>query len=75
MQPKLHEAAHVIAYVDKPNANVGFEIGYALGRGNRDPQVEPAIVALALHAKECPSGCRSLRLPVSTRCSSKTKMR
>ena len=54
VRPKLHEAAQVIAYVDKPNANVGFEIGYALGCGNRDSEAEPAIVALALHAKQVP---------------------
>ena len=54
VQPKLDEASQVIAFVDTPNANVGFEIGYALGRGNRDPKSEPAIVALALHAKEVP---------------------
>jgi tetratricopeptide (TPR) repeat protein len=54
VRPKLDEAFQVIAFVDKPNANVGFEIGYALGRGSRDPKSQPAIVALALHAKEAP---------------------
>ena len=58
VQPKLEEAVHVIAYVDMPNANVGYEIGYALGRGNRNPEVEPAVVALALHAKKVPDWLR-----------------
>ena len=54
VRPKLDEAAHVIAYVDKPNANVGFEIGYALGRGNRDDAVPLTKVALALHGNTMP---------------------
>jgi len=54
VRPKLDEASHVVAYVDKPNANVGFKIGYALGRGNRNSQVQPAKVALALHAMDVP---------------------
>ena len=31
--PGIHAAHRVVAYVDLPNANVGFEIGYALGQG------------------------------------------
>jgi hypothetical protein len=31
----LESALQFIAYVDLPNANVGFEIGYALGHGQR----------------------------------------
>jgi tetratricopeptide (TPR) repeat protein len=31
VQPGLARAARVIAYMDEPNANVGFEVGYALG--------------------------------------------
>ena len=30
---ELMRASHVLAFVDLPNANVGFEIGYALGLG------------------------------------------
>lgn len=30
---ELMRATHVLAFVDLPNANVGFEIGYALGLG------------------------------------------
>jgi tetratricopeptide (TPR) repeat protein len=33
VRPAIQEASHVISYVDLPNANVGFEIGYALGCG------------------------------------------
>src|SRR5262245_5866401 len=29
----IDDADRVLAFVDLPNANVGFEIGYALGRG------------------------------------------
>ena len=29
----MKNAARVVALVDKPNANVGFEIGYALSQG------------------------------------------
>ena len=52
---KLHEASQVIAYVDKPNANVGFEIGYALGpyatqRSNRPLSRWPST------PPRCPSG-------------------
>jgi hypothetical protein len=31
VRPRIREADSVIAYVDLPNANVGYEIGYALG--------------------------------------------
>ena len=31
VRPKLDAASRFVAYVDLPNANVGFEIGYALG--------------------------------------------
>jgi Flp pilus assembly protein TadD len=31
LRPSLLEATRIIAYLDLPNANVGFEIGYALG--------------------------------------------
>jgi hypothetical protein len=31
VRPRIDNADRVIAYVDLPNANVGFEIGYALG--------------------------------------------
>ena len=31
VRPKLDAASRFVAYVDLPNANVGFEVGYALG--------------------------------------------
>ena len=48
VRPGLKAASLVLAFVDLPNANVGFEIGYALG-------VEPATrVALAAYQREIP---------------------
>ena len=48
VQPKLKTASRIIAFIDLPNANVGFEIGYALGHG------EGKKVALALHKPKIP---------------------
>jgi tetratricopeptide (TPR) repeat protein len=44
VEPGIRAADRCLAFVDKPNANVGFEIGYALGLGRP--------VALAHLAKE-----------------------
>jgi hypothetical protein len=33
VRPAIDSASRFVAYVDLPNANVGFEIGYALGHG------------------------------------------
>jgi len=32
LRPRLLESPRIVAYVDLPNANVGFEIGFALGQ-------------------------------------------
>ena len=46
VKPQLDQATRVIGFMDLPNANVGFEIGYALGRGKK--------VALAVHLDSIP---------------------
>ncbi|MBX3669702.1 MAG: tetratricopeptide repeat protein [Rhodocyclaceae bacterium] len=33
VQPGIEQAGRVLAFIDLPNANVGFEIGYAIGCG------------------------------------------
>ena len=55
VQPGIKECDRLLAFVDLPNANVGFEVGYGLGLGKAvaagsrsaqpRPLVEPAATA------------------------------
>jgi tetratricopeptide (TPR) repeat protein len=46
VKPQLDQATRVIGFMDLPNANVGFELGYAVGLGKK--------VALAVHLDQLP---------------------
>ncbi len=47
VKPQLDRATRVIGFMDLPNANVGFELGYAVGQQKK--------VALAVHLDRTPS--------------------
>lgn len=46
VKPQLDQATRIIGFMDLPNANVGFELGYAVGMGKK--------VALAVHRDRIP---------------------
>jgi hypothetical protein len=49
VKPQLESADRIIAFIDLPNANVGFEIGYAIGYNGGKK------TALALYKNDIPT--------------------
>jgi hypothetical protein len=60
VQPEISRCDRLLAFVDLPNANVGFEVGYGLGLGKMvalarlSPDLAPWLRQAPLHGFLCP---------------------